>query len=723
MYSGSVMRNAHVIRQKLPERDHWCALLEHSSLGRDNSTPPILKASTHKALSLTNTLHRFQSVNSFLCLCFRANTLPNNSLIAMAAPVPNSMVRNVADFPELESSQLPTQGGQDSQVTVASGSPPDKTPSVEVDVPTNKTSGGTQAKSAQRMLVRKRLREAQQALAGVYRAQGRQLPAELLPSAQGPKRTKPSSSQSRASLRVPYAFQTPANSRTPRAAGSPQSTMPSGIRGYPVKHHPRLAGRTPSSSVARGLTFTSPRTSSRRTYRPVSPDLPFSLLAADPAGLITAGYTDLGEAVEHVMTHAELVAQKDDRAHDYSPRLRRAGLLSQEISPSTSVRQPPFPPVRSVFTEEPAPESAPASDPVLDSGEVSDEALDHSDEGSEDDSLPEQGVTLESQRTVGLSDRRKLDKAIAEGIPSKVDLDDSGAVVHALMRFEAVCLRNRAVLDNHTALLESVIDQPNMATHQEKTRLLAMTNYASTHRDALGNLAYGGFRNLLLKVAGGELPRYSRKSLSALSQKASGSFDRYLSDFETQCAYVLPSFSEKLELFMGGLNPGFRNRVLARPDGTDWTSWSEFLTVCRRFVVAESRAKELPSIHGKAAATIEGRKRFTEENTTASGQRQRKRSKKLNAAAPSAAAQQRAPAERERALQTNARRAVIGSFCERQKLCPNCLESVSHSQGRTPSANGKRGRCTRDRVPAVSKWGKVFSDAVAAKVAELRSSS
>ena len=110
---------------------------------RDNSTPPILKASTHKALSLTNTLHRFQSGNSFLCLCSRANTLPNNSLIAMAAPVPNSTVRNVADLPELEASQLPTQGGQDSQVTVASGSPSDKTPSVEVDVPTIKTSGGS----------------------------------------------------------------------------------------------------------------------------------------------------------------------------------------------------------------------------------------------------------------------------------------------------------------------------------------------------------------------------------------------------------------------------------------------------------------------------------------------------------------------------------------------------------------------------------------------------
>ena len=86
-------------------------------------------------------------------------------------------------------------------------------------------------------------------------------------------------------------------------------------------------------------------------------------------------------------------------------------------------------------------------------------------------------------------------------------------------------------------------------------------------------------------------------------------------------------------------------------------------------------------------------------------------------------AQQRAPAERERTLQTNAKRAVIGSFCERQKLCPNCLESAQHSQGRAPSANGKKGRCTRDRVPAVSKWGKAFSDAVAAKVAELRSSS
>ena len=63
-----------------------------------------------------------------------------------------------------------------------------------------------------------------------------------------------------------------------------------------------------------------------------------------------------------------------------------------------------------------------------------------------------------------------------------------------------------------------------------------------------------------------------RKALAALTLKASGSCDRYLADLETQAAYISPGFSEKLELFLSGLNNGLKNRVLARPDGTDWTS-------------------------------------------------------------------------------------------------------------------------------------------------------
>ena len=115
-------------------------------------------------------------------------------------------------------------------------------------------------------------------------------------------------------------------------------------------------------------------------------------------------------------------------------------------------------------------------------------------------------------------------------------------------------------------------------------------------------------------MAGGERVLYTRKTLSILSQKDFGSFERFLSHFETQCDYVMPNDSEKLELFQGGLLPSLRNRVLARPDGSEWTSSDEFLTTCKRFADAELRSRELPAkaleiVSAAAAATLAKGKR------------------------------------------------------------------------------------------------------------------
>ena len=53
---------------------------------------------------------------------------------------------------------------------------------------------------------------------------------------------------------------------------------------------------------------------------------------------------------------------------------------------------------------------------------------------------------------------------------------------------------------------------------------------------------------------------------------------------------------------------------LARPDGSEWTSWSEFLTTCKRFADAELRSRELPAkaletVSAAAAATLAKGKR------------------------------------------------------------------------------------------------------------------
>ena len=81
-------------------------------------------------------------------------------------------------------------------------------------------------------------------------------------------------------------------------------------------------------------------------------------------------------------------------------------------------------------------------------------------------------------------------------------------------------------------------------------------------------LVYSDFKSVCMKVSGDEIPKFSLIALAALSQKSSGSFHQFLSDPETQAAYVQPGPAERLELFMAGLNPSLRSKVLCRPYGT-----------------------------------------------------------------------------------------------------------------------------------------------------------
>lgn len=226
-----------------------------------------------------------------------------------------------------------------------------------------------------------------------------------------------------------------------------------------------------------------------------------------------------------------------------------------------------------------------------------------------------------------------------------------------------------------------------------------------------GDLAYEPLKAVLSQVAGGERLHYTRKSLSALSQKASGSFDRYLSDFETQSAYVIPSPIEKLELFQAGLLPGLRNRVLARPDGSEWTSWSEFLTVCRRFADAELRSRELPvkALEAVASAASTAAKGKRAADTSSAGQPSKRTAKKFKKLAASAAGTAVGDAKANHANQVKTQ--LISKWCREQRLCYNCLEPHHPKTDHRRNKDGKS-ECSRKRVFANNKWGKTLTDAV-----------
>ena len=54
--------------------------------------------------------------------------------------------------------------------------------------------------------------------------------------------------------------------------------------------------------------------------------------------------------------------------------------------------------------------------------------------------------------------------------------------------------------------------------------------------------------------------------------------------------------------------------MLARPDGSEWISWSEFLTTCKRFADAALPSRELPAkaletVSAAPAATLANGKR------------------------------------------------------------------------------------------------------------------
>lgn len=488
--------------------------------------------------------------------------------------------------------------------------------------------------------------------------------------------------------------------RPARVAGSAPSPIESvaGRSGLSLSSGGVLAPKS-----ARNLRFPTPMRSPvpPRTFRPVSPDLPYSLVTGERAGLISQGFKDPAEVVAALSSYSSLVDTEDPRQHELSPRLRGAGLLPSKVSPFTTL-QPQYAVKKSTM----APEASADPDAPGPSGtgvpsSAEEGALETPEDDSEDEPLEESDMVY---------DRERLDKLIRKELPQVADLDDTLSIQYFCTRYEVVCGRLNADVNYHVALIEACLQQSQTLKFQEKTRLWAVTHYAQQARCETGDLDYAAFKAVLVKVAGGEQPMYTRKSLSSLSQKSCGSFAQYLSDFETQAAYVNPSDAERLELFQAGLIQSLKNRVLLRSDGTEWTSWFEFLTVCKRFADAEARSRDLPvkALETVAAATTAAAKKRQQASSSSapSSQRQKKKAKKEATAAAAGASA---------SAYGQAQTSVIKKWCTDRQLCYNCLEPRHTEQLKKDATTGKM-RCTRPRVKGDTKWGQTLANAVQAEL-------
>ena len=571
-------------------------------------------------------------------------------------------------------------------------------PSLTVELPAGSPEGTPSGEALLRQ-AHQDFHKAQQSLAAAYAEQGLAVPPSLQVRHRRPKPA------------VRTARDTPL--RVSATAGTKEPS-PAHSSGLSVRTNPYAVGGAPKrSAVARGLQFSPPRV--RRTYRPVSQDLPFSLVTGEPAGALNAGYRDDASVLADIYQHAAYVDALDERHHDLSPKLRAAGALSNKVSPLTTL-PPRYAPQKATLPESstrPSPLRTPR--PVSGPSGRADGAV-----PSETGELQQEDLESEEPESPASYDRADMDKLLVKERPAVLDLDDSSSVQFFCIRYETVCLRHGADPDFHIALIESRLQQGSTSTYQEKTRLWAVLKYSQQARYESGDLDYWPFKAVLSQVAGGERVLYTRKTLSSLSQKASGSFDRFLSDFETQCAYVLPSDSEKLELFQGGLLPSLRNRVLARPDGSEWTSWFEFLTTCKRLADAELRSHELPAkaletVSAAAAATLAKGKR-----PRPSSEPQPKRLAKKTKPPANSSRQPQPQLTAAQRAENDARTRVISRWCRERKLCYHCLEPT-HTADLRKDNKGKT-QCTRRRVRGAEKWGQSLADATQAELASAGSS-
>ena len=429
--------------------------------------------------------------------------------------------------------------------------------------------------------------------------------------------------------------------------------------------------------------------------RPVSRDLPYSLLVSERAGPSSwedAGYSSEAAAEADMRQYIDWTTQKDARAETLRGRLVLAGFL--DFEPPVTRGSPLPSPVPA--SGEPSPPYAQHTGPSVAAATGSGYTVPPSTTGPSAFSYPRVYVHPE------IAYKRNA-KILDKELPPRLDLDDRVQVNLCFSRYETICNRIQAEHDSFVHLLEARVCQGQAGEYREKARLCALTNWSNQHRSVDSTLEYEPFKATVVRLAGGTAVKYTRRTLQLLSQKTSGSFDKYLSDFETQCTHVEPSPAEKLEVFLAGLNPGLRNRVLVRSDGTDWAGWDEFLTVVHRFADADLRSRDLPSkvfeVEKKTSVTETSTKRQASSSDSQKDKKKQKKQLATSTAGPSTAAASQAKST------STARADVIRQMAKDANLCANCLQA-KHTGDRKPS-----GMCARPRADPLKVWGAAFTTA------------
>ena len=398
-------------------------------------------------------------------------------------------------------------------------------------------------------------------------------------------------------------------------------------------------------------------------------------------------------------------ARGDARAHDLSPRLRKAGYLA---SSGFDARAPlPADPTLGSDSEGPSdPEEGTISEEENFRQAIAASLQPDPFATSFEGPAPSQVITgslAGGSKEVPVFCIKTAD-AIRKDLPPVFDLDNQVQLKYGFVRFETGCSIHGVSPDVYVPIVEGRLDQPGVVQFAEKTRLMAVHNWALLNRDpTTQHLSFLDFKSVCEKVAGGETPKFSRKTLAALSQKTSGSFHQFLSDFETQAAYVRPRSAERLELFMAGLNNGLKGKVLCRPDGTDWTSWKEFLTVVTRHADAELRSREPPAKVNTVTSDRQAGEKRAAENPQKKKQNKSKKAKQSSGAGPSVAA-----AASTLSTKKKVEWAALKELGNQKKVCTNCL------QGRHTDDRNEQNRCSRPRVEAADKYGAEYTNIVRA---------
>ena len=521
----------------------------------------------------------------------------------------------------------------------------------------------------------------------------------------------------------------PAELRVPPAEISPSATIPTintAPAGGPTASQEvdlqvvRRGVQTPTLSARNRATPQSALRSSRRVDR----GLTYSLATADPpsgvrAELISSGiYTSSDQLVSDLQQRAQAVSMGDtEKLAFLDKRLSAAGIIVPPFSAGLAPRFNPVMPVMQPPSDSPinitglpsAPLIRAASEQFYDAAQG--KSPPGSPKGSEDGQWelePDVDGTYNSLKEA--RERLLTEDKLISGCPP-FDLDDLAQLQHAFEECNQRCIRAELNPDHYTGAILSALVQLSVTRFQEKTRLQAVHHQVAGLRRAQTSVAFSTLRSICEAVSAGEPIRFFRLTMASLSRKQSGSFDSYLSAFETQAAYIQPSLAEKLEVFRRGLLPGLRNKVVLKPDLTEYDTWASFITACRAYADADLRSREVPikSISFASASTsapVLGKRANTPANPLSN--RSQKKLAALASNKPKTAKTSSASRPSRRSQPTPADRArsqAIRKGCD-GKLCYWCLKDLHITQ--------KGERCQRPRgdpVAVFPNWASLLADA------------